>query len=511
MGMVCDGIVRSLSAGRFPGWFFYRASLNLLIAAVVAIAFLAGCSPKKGETADVIILHTGRMRGNVYPLSLQSIAPLQHYQYLAGYVRKVREEAAQTGAKVLLVDLGDSLTGSFAAQATDSENMVTFFNDTGYDAVILSNLDYAVQTKTLAKLKAKVLNPFQDASGEPATQGTDIGARIDVGNVPVFLLANFYGETSRGEFPDRFPAWFGTTTSDVTPVRDYQKILAGLGQKPGEGLTLLSWMKFESPKEPPENFLEQLRRDGVDAILAHRIYGGNERDVWMASGFYDWKPPVSLNILRNNGGFALARLDLKKSGGKWKVLQHQLIPMTANTAPADETVVGAVDRYAVPITAADAKIADLPEAVAPGEILKIYMTALGTRPGTAAVLYSTQSIRTGWISGELRSSQVFNSLPWTTPIVQFSLSPEQIATVTRELNLALLKKDDAGGGTLTVTTSQFFGHLIAAKLGIDPGVFRENGQKSEFDYFVAYLKANPEAINGAVPPTGWTLSGKIEP
>lgn len=501
--MVCDGLVESTSSSRRRHWVFCA-----LLA--IAVVLAPGCSPKKDDVADVIVLHTGRMRGNVYPLSLQSIAPLQHYQYLAGYVRKVREEAAQIGARVVLVDLGDSLTGSFASHVTDSDNMVTFFNDTGYDAVILSNLDYALQPKVLSKLKARVLNPFQDASSQPATAGTAFGAKLDVGGVPVYLLANFYGDTSSNEFPDRFPTSFGTSAANVTPVRDYEKVLSGLGQKPGDGLTLLSWMKFESPKEPPEQFLQQMSKCGVDAILAHRIYGGKEKDVWMASGFYDWKPPVSLNILRNNGGFAMARLDLKRADGGWKVLKHQLIPMTANTAPADNTIVDAVASYAAAISAADAKLADLAGPVPASEILKIYMTALSGLPGTDVVLYSMQSIRTGWISGELRSSQAFNSLPWTTPLVQLTLSPAQIETVAKDLNLAVLKKGTATGESLTVTTSQFFGRLIAARLGMPADAIREGAQKSEFDYFVAYLTANPAAAAVAETPAGWTLSGQFQ-
>lgn len=503
--MVCDEMVKSSGSQSSPRGLIHRAVL-----AVTAVLLAAGCSPPPVESPDVIILHSGRMRGNVYPLSLQSIASLQHYQYLAGYVSQVRQEAAKTGARVLLVDLGDSLTGSFASEVTDSGNMVTFFNDTGYDAVILSNLDYATQPKALSQLKARVLNPFQDASGQAATEGTAIGAKLDLDGLPVFLLANFYGDTSSREFPDRFPASFGTSSADVTPVREYQKTLAGLGQKPGEGLTLLSWMKFESPTAPPEQFLQQLRNYGVNAILAHRIYGGKQKDVWTASGFYDWKPPVSLNILRANGGFALARLDLKRDGSSWKVLNHELIPMTANTAPADPAVVEAIARYAAPIQAADAKIAHLPEGVDPESILKIYMKALATEPGTNAVLYSLQSIRTGWISGELRASQVFNSLPWTTPVVQLALSADQIATVSKDLNLAILQKDSLPEGPVTVTTSQFFGRLIATKLGLPSATLPEKSGKSEFEYFVSYLASHPEALANPTPPDGWSWGGKLD-
>jgi len=489
--------------------FAVRGSFLLLV--VLAVFLTAGCSRQKDEAPDVIILHSGRIRGNVYPLSLQSIAALQHYQYLAGYVRKVREEAARPGAKVLLVDLGDSLTGSFASHVTGSENMVTFFNDAGYDAVILSNLDYAVQPHTLSKLKAKVLNPFQDAAAKPATDGTAFGTKLMAGDIPVFLLANFYGDTSSNQYPDRFPAWFGSTRTDVTPVRDYEKVLTGLDRKTGEGLTLLSWMKFESPKDPPEAFLQGLRQLGVNAILAHRIYGGKEKDAWSASGFTDWQPPASVNILRNNGGFALARLDLKRDGTAWKVLKHQLLPMTANTAPADTTMVEAISRYAPAISSADATLALLQESVAPDAILKIYMTALATQPGTDAVLYSLQSIRQGWLAGELRSSQVFNSFPWTTPVVQLTLTPEQLATASAALNLAILQKSGVTAESLTVTTSEFFGRLIATKLGLSPDSLRPTAHQSEFDYFVSYLKANPGATTSPALSAGWVLSGKVQP
>lgn len=479
---------------------------RLLLGLTASSLLLSSCSKPSEENPDIIILHSGRMRGNVYPLSLQSIAPLQHYQYLASYIQQAREEAKKTGASVLVVDLGDSLEGSFASHVTKSENMVTFFNDAGYDAIFLSNLDNAVPPEALTKLKAKVLNPFQNTAGEPATPGTAFGAKVEAGKIPVYLLANFYGETSASEYPDRFPTQFGNTPSDVQPLRDYAKALAALGERPADSLTLLSWMKFESPKTPPEAFLQKLRDLKVAAILAHRIYGGKEKDVWTASGFYGWQPPVSLNILRNNGGFALARLDLKRDGESWKVLRHQLLPMTANTAPADKAVIEALKPFAKPISDADAKLGDLPENVDEEVILRIYLTALTAIPGTDIALYSKQSIRSDWPAGELRTSQVFNSLPWTTPIVQLSLTPEQIATVEKELNLSPLQRIDLSANPSTVTTSQYFGRLIAAKLNLPPDAIKTSSFGKEFDYFAEYLKSHPEALSAGFPPTGWSMN-----
>lgn len=489
------------SIPRFLGRLFLPAI------ALLPALFLGSCSKEGGETPDVIVLQSGRIRGNVYPLSLQSMASLQHYQYLAGYVKQVREEAAKTGAKVILVDLGDSLTGSFATHVTGSENMVTFFNQLGYSAIFLSNLDNSVTPDIVAKLKMPVLNPFQNSAGQPATAGTNFGTKLDLGGLPVFLVANFYGDTSSSEYPDRFPASFGSTPTDVKPVRDYQKILAGLGDRKDGSLTLMSWMKFESPKDPPKEFLETLLQLKVSAILAHRIYGGKERDAWSASDFYKWEPPVSLNIIRNNGGFAIARLDLKRDGDKWKVLDHELLPMTANSAPADQAIVSSIGQYAEAITKADAKIASLPNTVEQPQILVSYMSALSTVPGTDAVLSSLQSVRAGWIKGELRASAVYNSLPWTTPIVQLTLTPEQLNKAATELNLALLQKSTAPSGTLTITTSEYFSRLIAAKLGLPAGSVRETAQKSEFDYIIEFLKSHPESAASPSAPQDWTMSG----
>lgn len=483
--------------GRHKSDIWRRIACFLLLSA--ALLPIWGCSQPKEEKADLIVLHTGRIRGNVYPLSLQSIAPLQHYQYLAGYVRSVREEAKASGSEVFLVDMGDSLTGSFASHVTGADNMVTFFNDTGYDAVMLSNLDYAVPPATLAKLKAKVLNPFQDAAGKPATDGTVFGAKIDAGKIPVFLLANFYGDTSREEHPDRFPASFGASQSDVAPVRDYEAVLKALGERPPGSATLLSWMKFESPTSPPEAFLQKLRQLDITAILAHRIYGGKEKEAWTSSGFFDWKPPVALNILRHNGGFALSRLDLKREGNGWRVLRHQLLPMTANTSPADAKITEAIARFAKPISDADTKLGELPETVNQDAILKIYMAALGEVPGTQAVLYSPQSIRANWTAGTLRASQVYNSLPWTTPVTQLMLNPEQIAAAEEDLGLMLASANPPAGDTL-VTTSEYFARLLAAKFTLPPEAIRETAQKSEFDYFVGYLKSHPEALSGGGAP-----------
>jgi hypothetical protein len=466
---------------------------------------LTSCSKPKAAAPDVIVLQTGRIRGNVYPLALQSIAPLQHYPYLAGYVKKVREEAAKTGAKVVLVDLGDSLGGSFASHATGYGNMITFFNETGYDFVVLGNLDNNVPAEVVAKLEAKVLCPFAAPDGRPATAGTQFAARAELNGLPVEVLANFYGDTPRASFPERFPTWFGSTPGAVEPVRDYTSIVQKLGPRPPGALALLTWMKFESPKDPPTAFLAQLDQLGVNAILAHRIYSGRERDAWSADTFYPWKPPVSENILRDNGGFTIARLDLEREGNTWRVLHQQVLPMTANTAHADAALVEKIARFAGPIREADRRLGELQEAVPEDQILRGYLVALAQTSGTQVAAYSRQSIRAEWPAGPLTASRVFNSLPWTTPLVQLKLTPDQLASLGKFSGMVFLVKNDAPAGqTVTVTTSKFFASLLTQAEGLPPESMRPIGTGSEFDDFVAFLAKSPPPASFSVPE-GWTL------
>lgn len=473
-----------------------RQNMIMVFRFLVAISFaafaLTACKGPSSPKPDLIILHTGRIRGNVVPVDLQSNAPLQHYPFLAGYIKAVREEARKAGAEVLLVDLGDSLSGSFASHVTGSQNMIEFFNRLGYDAICLSNLDFAVQPETLAQLKAPVLNPFEDETGQPATRGTSFATTIGKSNLQIGIAANFYGDTDPSEHPDRFPAWFGTTSGNVRPTRNLS-IFDGLPEK---GLRLLTWMKFESPEQPPAEFLEKLRGAKVGAILAHRIYGGKQREAWAQSGSLPWNPPVSMNILRENGGFAVARTNLRRTDSGWEILSQEIVPMTANTAPADPEIVEAISKFSQQIATADKEVCQLPAPMNPRQILDAYFDALLKEPGTQAAVYSLQSIRSDWPAGPLRASAVFNALPWTNGLVQVELPRQAVQQAAEELGLEIRFARDIAAETdaapqLTVTTSEFFWRLLAGKLGLPLDAARKTGRTSEFDFFVEALAARP--------------------
>ena len=461
-------------------------------------ALVAGCGKPASEKPDVILLHTGRLRGNVVPVGLP--APIQYFPLLAGYVKQVRTEAARNGAEVILVDLGDSLGGSFAAHVTGSANIVAFFNKLGYDVVALSNLDNHITQEVLQKLKARVINPFIGRDGKPATPGTELSAVVEKGGKRVVVVPNFYGDTSQQEFPDRFPAIFGEGGGVVTPLRDYAEVAKETGLSEPGTLGVLTWMKFEDTAKQPVEFLANLSGLGVDVIVAHRIYGAKERDAWAPTGFVDWKPPVSLNILRNNGGFTISRMDLRRDGDGWRVLRHELVPMTSNTAPYDSEVVELIAQFEPAIREADRRLAELPTAVDEGQILAGYLRSLTGLPGVSAVITSRQSVRSDWPAGELRASEVFHAMPWTTPLLGVRLSRAELDGVAEKLDLNGLIQADANPDELLVAMPEFFAVLVKNLLR-RPDLAVEVLAASEFDYFVGKL-ADERAFSTVVPE-GW--------
>ncbi len=485
--------------------FFLSKKTGLVVLlSVLMLPWWTACQKKSGDAPDLIILQTGRLRGNVIPSGVKNTGDLQHFPYIAGYIKKVREEARATNTPVLVVDLGDSLTGTFSSAVTKSANVVTFFNQLQYDAVMLGNLDADVQPETIKTLKMPVLTPFQGPGGEPAMPGAQFTTTIKKGGIEVELLANFYGDTRQEEFPERFPSVFGPT-EDVLPFRDYKK---STGENDNR-LRLFAWMKFEHEGTGAPALLEDLRKLGVGGVLAHRVYGREKTDAWTSSSTYNWELPVSLNILRSNRGFALARADFKRIDGRWVMQKQKILPMVSNTAPADQQIERDIQRYAKSITDAEKLIATAEKSVSPEVILEHYLAALTTVPDTQVAIYSPQSVRAGWARGPIHSADIYASLPWAKGLVQFDLTPEQLLDLHKDKNLRILTAPGlTAGSPRTVTTSDFFARVIARGFGLDRSQLREVVKEPEYVFFSNYLLKKADPSQNYQPPAGWTLSAK---
>lgn len=471
----------------------------LLLSCLFAFLFLS-CS-RKPETPDVIVLQTGRLRGNVYPDNLKGIAPLQYYPYIAGYVEKVRAQAARDGSQVVLIDLGDSLTGSFASLITHGRNVAHFFNELRYDAIMLGNLDGDVSPEVIRQLRMPVLCPFQTKDGEPAMPGSRSVLELKKGAFQLQLLPNFYGDVSPESFPTRFPVSFGGN-APVQPIRDYRAMAGSLAPKSPNALRMLGWLKFEQSEKPPAEFIQLLQTYGFDLIAAHRVYGSSKKDIWSEDSLIDWAVPVSQNILRDNRGFTLARVDLKKTASGWKILRHALEPMTANTAPADPQVEKSQEQFGDLIREADEELVDLKQDVTAGEIEKMFLAALATVPGVQAALYSPASIRADWSKGKLRASRVYESLPWSNQLVRVQLTADQWKSLRAARKYSLLIKPGAeAASSMELATSHFFGRILAERFSIPESAVQPVSDEWEFQLLNRKLKENGSIL---LPPDGWS-------
>ncbi|HEX8371370.1 MAG TPA: hypothetical protein VF585_01200 [Chthoniobacterales bacterium] len=485
---------------------------GVCVLGVAGSLLVSSCSRPvaQGEAPDLIILQTGRLRGNVVPEGVAG-SGLQNYPYIAGYVKQVREEARRTKTPVLLVDLGDSLTGSFSSAVTQGANVATFFNELKYDAVMLGNLDAELTPETLKQLKMPVLCPFETVSGAPAIPGTQFSTTIQKPGLEVQLLTNFYGDTMLEEFPARFPSVFGAA-EQVRPFRGYASLVQKLPAPNEKVVRLFGWMKFENDGAAAPPFLAELQKLAVNFVLAHRVYSREKMDAWVSTSTSAWSPPVSLNILRNNKGFALARADLKRVGGKWILQKQQILPMVSNTAAADDQVGRVLKSYASRIKAADAHVARAASAVGPEGVLDRYLAALASVRGTTTAVYSLESVRAGWPKGEIRTSDIFACLPWATGLVQFEITPEQCGELGKDSFFTLYSAPTLQATDMrTITTSDYLGRLIAKRLDLDRASFRSVVKTPEYVFFADYLRRMADPSINRHQPAGWKLHSAASP
>jgi hypothetical protein len=246
--------------------------------------------------------------------------------------------------------------------------------------------------------------------------------------------------------------------------------------------------------------LAELQKIGIDAVIAHRIYSRSKRDVWGQQDFSAWPLPVSENILRRNQGFTVARVDLEKVGGKWRAARHQLLQMTANTAPADREIVEKIGQYSGLVKEANEVIGELSQPMKAENILLTYMTALSALADDPLVVYSPESIRTDLDLGPLTASALFDVLPWTTPVIRIRLTPEQLAKVRAMDNLAKLEKpgEELPGSLIT---SRYFAEILRRELNLDQAQLERVVPESEFEVFLNFAKKVPD-LSLVTPPEG---------
>ncbi len=429
---------------------------------------LLGCPRQsKQEQPDLIILQTGRLRGNVFPHGIGVQPTIPYFAYIGGYVEQVRREAAASGAEVVLVDLGDSLGGSFSSYTTGHANMVAFFNELNYDAVALGNLDADIPPEIISQLNMPVLTPFAAQDGQPlppnATFHTSLQSKLGT----LVLLANFLDSTPKSEQPEKFPTRFAGT-DEVFPLRDYSRQIATIPDWEQAALRLLMLMKFEPGSESAKQFVNQMLDLGVNCIIAHRIYSSKLQEGWSQDDLDDYPQAVNMNIMRRNSGFSVARTDLKRNANSWQLLRRELVPMTSNTANFDNRLVQAINaEFGDKIMRADRTVATLEKPVEEPALLEAVLQVFEQADPQAAQFYSLASIRTSLKPGDLPLSLLYDAVPWLEPVVSLEITPEELEQLRAEESFTLRMPTTSSTTSPTrLITTEFFANLLEQQFGI---------------------------------------------
>jgi hypothetical protein len=244
-------------------------------------------------------------------------------------------------------------------------------------------------------------------------------------------------------------------------------------------------------------------------ILAHSIYSSTQRDIWKQRDFLSWGIPVSENILRQNQGFTVARIDMVYSKSGWRQeSQAKIIPLNANLASADPAILKALSPFADKIRAADEVLGKIDESVSEEALLKHHLAALSRIAEANIVFYSDTSVRGGLEPGKLTASRLYNALPWTNDLSLIELTAEQFGHLKRMKGYVTLSRPGAGLRPVVVS-SRYFARLLQSSLGLNEAQIKPAGKLNEFDFVKEALKAGM-AVPSANPELGGWIYERLE-
>jgi len=365
---------------------------------------LSGCN-RRSESVSLIILQTGCLHGNVYPVSLSHAAPRQSYQYISAYVNSVREEAAKTGAEVVLFDSGNSLCGSFASEILDSENVARFFNKVGYDAIILGNQDIQLAVKSLSEVRAPMLNPFRLKRSDYPSAIQSHSIVLKKGRLEVRLFAVFC--------PDQSSAWPLTPASIPPGVEAAGLPVIDQTGHAGHALNVCVALNGDFFRRP--DLVNILAQTGADVLSGIAVGARHDADLAPDPSHPD--VVLSQNFCSERGGDYVARIDLRETLKGWRADRQQLIRMCGEVVHADKGIVEELLPLSQRLARLNRVVVTLNRAMDHSAIRELVGRALDrVEPGAGWILPKGDQGAI-WEAGPLYLSDIFDAIPWDDEVV----------------------------------------------------------------------------------------------
>jgi len=217
--------------------------LTLIFVMAQAATAMASLLPQEGNSLSgyTVIMHTNDSHARVVPNSYSG-----YMGFTAVSALKKSYEAA--GAKVILLDAGDTLHGLPFANLVQGKSIVEIMNLIGYDAMTPGNHDFNYGTDTLIKLSSTMKFPLISANITKKDNGND------------FLKDHFIIEENGVKY-----GIFGLSTPE-TAFKTNPKNVATI--------------EFTNPITAAAKEVEELKAEGATVIIALAHLGLDKSSVY---------------------------------------------------------------------------------------------------------------------------------------------------------------------------------------------------------------------------------------
>ncbi len=418
-----------------------------LLALLLPVALAWG-----GEAAELVVLHTNDLHGQLDPLPPSPVSPVLRgkpvggYAHIATMVRKVRRECEQRKATFLLTDGGDLYQGTPIGNESRGAAVVEAMNLLSYDAVAVGNHEFDFGLANVERLVERARFPFL-AANMAAKRGALAKVR------PYVLLS-----------PPRTPcriALIGlitTTTPDITT--------RGLGDL----------VAFSDPLPVVRALLQEVEADLF--ILVTHI--GRDEDRALAAavpgidlilGGHSHTPICekvngTLIVQTHSRGMSLGRADLRVDPDGWKVVaaEGQLLPVDPTATAPDAQVGEVIARYGKELDARLGKVVGTlaaplrREAGLGSSTAGNWMADVIRAKGEAEIgITNKGGIRCDLEPGAITAGDIYRLMPFENDIVSMDLTGAQIR--------ALLARHVENGGYPALEWSGLLVEARGSRLG----------------------------------------------
>lgn len=356
-------------------------------------------------------------------------------------VKKIRAEAAQEGATVLVLSAGDINTGAPESNMFMAKPDIEAMNSIGYEAMVVGNHEFDVTADELAEQQRQAKFPFLGANIKRA-DGSDAfdpyiikdvqGKKIAIVGLTTAETPNMSSELNR----------VGLNWED--PVNSQSKLIKQL-KKENDMVIALSHLGFfhdeEAGKKYPGDITLAKANPEIDVII------GGHSHTELPDGVKQGKTSI---FQAKESGMFLGRVDVDLSGPTPKVMGSKLIPVK-NVIP-DKQVAALLDNYLRQAKSVlDEKVGKLKGKMPGGRgTIKIDDNPLGNFVAESHKRFThadigisnARSMRTGLDAGEITMRDLTAVSPFKNTVTYVELSADELWKTMEIVNENYLKATD---------------------------------------------------------------------